>query len=111
MKTKLVTTALALACLFGQPVFGQAYTYFGMPDCGQWINNKKPSDRVWLFGFMSGLNSMYTLRTKDGGDPLDSLSSAEQIVVWMDNYCQKNPLKKVGEGAADLFVELMKKTK
>jgi hypothetical protein len=111
MKTKLATTTLALACLLGQPAFGQAYTYFGMPDCGQWINNKKPSDRFWLFGFMSGLNSMYTLKNKDGDDPLDNLSSADQIVVWMDNYCQKNPLKKVGAGALDLFFELSNKTK
>jgi hypothetical protein len=42
-------------------------------------------------------------------DPLDKINSAEQIFVWMDNYCRANPLKNVREGAQDLFIELQKK--
>ena len=40
-------------------------------------------------------------------NPLDSVSSAEQMFVWMDNYCKTNPLGNVTEGAAELFDEIV----
>ncbi len=57
-------------------------------------------------GYLSGINLMVADKNKD---PLDKINSAEQIFVWMDNYCRANPLKNVREGAQDLFIELQKK--
>lgn len=42
-------------------------------------------------------------------DPLGRLKSAQQVYVWMDNYCKANPLKTVTEAGYELVVELMEK--
>jgi len=110
MKTKLPITLLLLVCLFIQPVNG-AQTSFGGADCGQWLKQKAPSDKAWLLGFMTGFNAMYAIQKDTDEDPLRNINSAEQIFVWMDNYCQKNPLEKVGMGGLKLFIELMLKPK
>jgi len=82
--------------------------YFGNPDCGRWIANSKStiSMRTWLLGFMSGLNSGLS-NTKN--DALAKINSAEQIFLWMDNYCAKNPLRSVNDGGNELFFELKNK--
>ncbi len=49
---------------------------------------------------------MYNAANKKPTNPLGTLKSADQIFLWMDNWCKANPLKKVGEGGAELFVEL-----
>lgn len=103
MKTKMpliLTAMLFLACHLGQPVFAQ--TVIGQRDCGQWLTNKTPTDRAWLLGYMSGMN----VGMGGKSDPLANVNSAEQIYVWMDNYCQKNPLKTVTSGGFDLFIEI-----
>jgi hypothetical protein len=108
MKTKLVITMLFLACNLGQSVFSQ--TMFGDVDCGVWLNKKRMPDRAWVLGYLSGLNTMHELNG-NSNNPLSKVNSAEQIYVWMDNYCQKNPLNTVGDGGFQLFIELMKKSK
>jgi hypothetical protein len=37
------------------------------------------------------------------------INSANQVFLWMDNYCKTNPLKTVGDGGWVLFKELRKK--
>ena len=86
----------------------QAVITFGIPDCGQWVNNKTETRKTWLLGYMSGLSVMHELN-KNRDDPLKKINSAQQIYLWMDNYCQKNPLKDVSDGGAALFIELMGK--
>ncbi len=78
---------------------------FGRSDCGQWVAHSK-SDlkmKAWLLGFISGLSSGIG---RLGSDPLDKINSTEQIYLWMDNYCAKNPLKNVADGGNSLFYEL-----
>ena len=108
MRAKLVITMLFLACHLGQPVFSQ--TRFGDIDCGAWLNKKGLPERAWLIGYLTGLNTMHDLN-KNSDNPLNKVNSAEQIYVWMDNYCQKNPLNTIGDGGIQLFIELMKKAK
>jgi len=62
--------------------------------------------KAWLVGYMSGLNSGLS---NDKNDILDKINSAEQIFLWMDNFCTKNPLKRVGSGGNALFNELSTK--
>lgn len=91
-------------------IVGNAYAVvaFGGSDCGEWIRSPSESKRHWLSGYMSGLNTMHYFNdNKD--DPLNKINSAQQIFLWMDNYCKANPLKRVSDGGETLFIELMKK--
>ena len=83
-----------------------AVTSFGNYDCGQWFTRSSAA-RIWLLGYLSGLASADST-TKI--DVLDRLNSADQAHLWMDNYCKNNPLKKVNEGAMELYMELSRKS-
>ena len=82
---------------------------FGSYDCGQWFNAGPPA-KSWLLGFLSGVNFMVA-NPKKRYDPLDTMNSAEQAYLWMDNYCKANPLKTIANGASDLYMELQEKSK
>ena len=103
MKTKLFLTVM-LNCCFCLPAISQV-TMFGGSDCGQWVANSKSNltIKAWLLGFMSGLSAGVSTAQSD---PLKNINSAEQIFLWMDNYCAKNPLKNVSNGGNNLFLEL-----
>ena len=107
MKTKLFLS-LMLSCSFCLPAVSGEVVGFGTSDCGQWVANSKSnfSIRSWLLGYMSGLN--YGL-SNEKNDALNKVNSAEQIFLWMDNFCTKNPLKRVSQGGNELFDELSKK--
>lgn len=107
MKTIGIAFLGLIACL-ANPT--QAASTFGNPDCGQWLNEKSIADKSWLLGYVSGISQMQALN-KNGRDPLGQVNTSGQIYVWMDNYCQKNPLNKVHNGANELFIELMKRQK
>jgi len=103
MKAKLFLTLIFNFCIC-LPAISQV-TMFGNSDCGQWVANSK-SDfamKTWLLGFMSGLSSGIS---DPKNDPLKKINSAEQIYLWMDNYCTKNPLRTVSSGGNNLFLEL-----
>ena len=109
MRTQKIKKLLALS--FVSLIFVQtasAYTTYGEPDCGQWVTSKSETRKAWLIGYVSGLSAMHELNGKNN-NPLGKISSPQQIYVWIDNYCQKNPLKTVGDGGIELFIELMKK--
>jgi hypothetical protein len=105
MKTSIQIIAAAAICLAAQSSFSQ--TGFGSPDCGKWLADKSPLQKIWLSGFLSGMNAVHNAAFKR--DPLDELSSMDQAYAWMDNYCKKNPLERINVGGFELFVELMKK--
>ena len=116
MKTHTQTILAAAALFYALTANAQTVTSFGSPDCGQWVKLQRPADRAWLLGYLSGMNHLWASLARlnknmppAGMDPLDALSSADQAYVWMDNYCQKNPLKRVSDGGNDLFFELMAK--
>ncbi len=89
-----------------------AMTMFGQMSCGNWVKYKtdtsspwpREANNMWLLGFISGLSSGI-------GAKRDFLSKtdADSITLYMDNYCQTNPLKSVVEGAYELTVTLQKK--
>ena len=103
---------LLLAYCLAQPALGVAQpalgvTIFGRPDCGVWLSKKREPDKAWLLGYVSSLSTSHRF----GGDPFGKIKSAEQIFLWMNNYCQKNPLKDVGAGAFSLYIELLSNPK
>ena len=128
MRNNRPLALLLLACCLVQPALGQVS--FGSADCGQWIKRTdsvgiKNHREAWLVGYMSGLNKMNWVRepAPSGdpwslvsplllyGDPLHKVNSAEQMLLWMDNYCNKNPLSNISIGGFELFreLELMKR--
>lgn len=88
--------------IVAMPTIGYSSTTLGDPDCGQWVKSPHPLDRVWLLGYLSGLNMAWNGNDKKPYDPLSKLSSRDQAYLWMDNYCKANPLKNVSTGAVNL---------
>ena len=109
---KTRATVMALCCLvLSATVFdAQAVIVRGSVSCGVWVKERQEKqfatlgNQRWLIGFMSGLameSEKDILRTTD----------AASIFLWMDNYCQANPLKDIDDGASTLFFELVKQKK
>ena len=106
-----------MALAMSMPVFSQTTsTSFGRPDCGQWIAAKRQNQNYnsWLAGYVSGLNYMYDnleyySKDKPVADKLGTVSSLEQIFLWVDNYCQKNPLENLVTAGSALMIELINK--
>lgn len=107
MKTKKALVLLLLTGCFIKPVLSQPVVLVGVPDCGQWVNRKSEPDKAWLLGFMSGLNFKHV--EKNGTDAIKPINSADQIFVWMTNYCQKNPMSSLSEAGSVLFDDLLMK--
>jgi hypothetical protein len=112
MRSSRSLVLLLLACCLSQPALGVAQpalgvTIFGRPDCGLWLSKKRETDKAWLLGYVSALSVSEQGRISGASDPFGKISSAEQIFIWMNNYCQKNPLSNVGAGAFSLYSELL----
>lgn len=106
-KNNMISIMLMIfICFSGASVLAE--TVFGSKDCGEWIRSPTDAKRQWLIGYMSGLSIMHTLNDRKS-DPLEKINSADQIYLWMDNYCRKNPLNRVTLGGVELFLELMGK--
>lgn len=105
MKNKRSLILLLLACCLAQTAFGQ--NTIGEPNCGQWVSRKREPDKAWLLGYLSGA-SLWQVGTK--ANFLKQVGSAEQIYLWMDNYCKANPLGFLSEGGDNLIFELIAKT-
>ena len=109
---KTRATALALTCLvLSATVFdARAITIRGAESCGIWVKErqeKKISTFIhqrWLAGYLSGI------AVGNGKDVLKGTDN-ESIFLWMDNYCQANPLKDIADGSEVLFLELVKQKK
>jgi len=76
--------------------------------CGDWVKERKIDssiyqmlNRRWILGYLSGL------ALESGKDILKGTGS-ESIFLWIDNYCQANPLKDSDEAGSALFRELVK---
>ena len=109
MRNNRPLVLLLLACCLAQPVLGvaQGVTIFGRPDCGVWLSKQRETDKAWLLGYVSGISLSEMGGLSGARDPFGKISSVEQIYIWMNNYCQKNPLKNVGDGAFSLYLELL----
>jgi hypothetical protein len=75
-------------------------------DCGEWLKARKLKRsspyEAHLVGLLSGMAIGRMIDIwKAHGNPM----SKEQAYVWMDKYCQSNPLSKVVIGAEELANE------
>jgi hypothetical protein len=101
----LVLLALSFNLCLLKPAFSAPVSLFGVPDCGQWVNRKSEPDKAWLLGYVSGLNFKHV--EKGGTNALETVNSADQMFVWMTNYCQKNPMSKLSDAGFEMFQELL----
>lgn len=97
----LIAAVLTLSLTYGRCQVIEFRT-FGVPDCGEWFTTRHNSS-LWLMGFLTGRN--LSMRS----NPLAALNSADQALLWMDNYCRANPLGSVIDGAGQLLNELDKR--
>ena len=83
----------------------------GTPSCGEWVTETRKNSATsiafgfWLTGYLSGI------AYGSGKDVLKDRPDREGLLLWIENYCQKNPLSKVNEAAQELARELLKKSK
>lgn len=101
----LILLVLSLNLCLLKPALSAPVSLFGVPDCGQWVNRKSEPDKAWLLGYVSGLNFKHV--EKGGTNALNTVNSADQMFVWMTNYCQKNPMSKLSDAGFEMFQELL----
>ena len=106
---KSTVAALLLAMLISGPVWAQQPTPYyiygaGLKSCGHWLEMEKEDEwprtvlKQWLHGYVTAYDRWVGL-----GNPV---SDGQGFVAWIDNYCQDNPLEKVGAAAEQLVYEL-----
>jgi hypothetical protein len=94
-----------------------AVTVRGARPCGTWIAEKPVGDRSaankswtrivaesWVVGFLSGYAVASNQEFLKGVD-------SEGLFIWIDNYCQKNPLNHIGDASEELAQELIKRAR
>lgn len=102
---KIFYTLLTTITLSFTSIDAIAIEIKGIGDCGEWVADKNKNNnernKDWLLGYMSGLASASFT------DVLAN-TSYQSIFVWMDNYCNANPLEHVSSAGITLFFELKK---
>ena len=86
--------------------------YVGPGSCGAWsqlrgLQVTQPAKAVplnWILGYLSG-------RAAATGFDLLDVVDIESASVWIDNYCQANPLDFLGTAAARLGDELERRAR
>lgn len=107
LKSLLLATLLATTC----QLHAQPSTALGDPGCGEWFVLPNATKKLWLLGFLSGMN---VAADRQGAKPRDSLAmlpSASQAFLWVDNHCRANPKSTVETAAVALFDDLGRKNK
>jgi len=83
------------------------YGSLGKISCGKWIVARKTMglDEIARIWWISGYITAYNGQTPDVFDILGN-TDAESAHLWMDKYCQENPLSNLAEGMKGLTIEL-----
>jgi len=109
MKT-LSLIVLVLSFTFATPIIARVnydYTAQGEESCGQWVNfrNEGGWELAYSFGWIAGYISAYNRQTPGVYNILGS-TDIDSVILWMDKYCQENPLSNLTTGMDVLTDEL-----
>jgi hypothetical protein len=77
----------------------------GTSDCGAWVTSRKANNvyiQEWLLGFINGISFGSGFEVWDAGG---QTITYQQMYLWMDNYCAKNPLKSIVQGGVEFMNE------
>jgi hypothetical protein len=85
----------------------------GASSCGEWLEGRKQDSYQAQLHWIQGFISAYNQYVYFGKNPNGVFGSADHksIAVWMDNYCQQNPLSSPHDGAVLLIKELERRAK
>ena len=88
----------------------------GSNSCGSWTQVRRAGGVMagtyesWIAGFLSGSNSIISGQFKvDILEQQTKLADAQDINVWIDNYCKSHPLVPISEVANELGRELIRR--
>jgi len=106
MKIRSLSFALLFLTFFVAPLHATKYYGVGLESCGAWTEAKEegwgnvsyPQYVGWVTGYVTGFTVSTGDRYKDTDVPA--------LLVYIDNYCQKNPLKPFMDGARLLVHDL-----
>jgi len=108
---RLSLIVLVLSFTFAAPVTAADkdgyYWGQGTISCGEWVKHRKEHDftsiafEYWIIGYISAYNYVKP-------DVYNIMGSADvvSIELWMDKYCQENPLGRLSKGMERLTNEL-----
>lgn len=106
MRTLPFQKYLATAVLiFTSLVADAQITIVGTMDCGSWVSSRKANNQLmqeWLLGLFNGLAFGANMELWDANG---QTITHQQMYLWMDNYCTKNPLNSVIQGSVELMNE------
>jgi len=110
MKT-LSLIVLVLSFAITTPVIAadkdSMYSTQGSKSCGEWVDARKEED--WRFasltGWIAGYITAYNKQTP-GVFSILKTTDMKSISLWMDKYCQENPLNNLADGMEVLTHEL-----
>jgi hypothetical protein len=118
---KLIAIVTACACLgsFGalsQEKKAPVVLGVGSKSCGSWTQVRRAGGVMagnyesWIAGFLSGSNSIISGELKvDILEQQTKLADAQDINVWIDNYCKSHPMVPIAEAANELGRELIRR--
>jgi len=84
-----------------------AYSVQAPISCGNWVEHSKEDDwtntanHYWVVGYITAYNRLTPDVYNIMGD-----TDAPSVYLWMDKYCQENPLNLLADGMVHLIVEL-----
>jgi len=76
--------------------------------CGNWVKDRKIDNALSLavdYNWLAGYITAYNRQTPDVFHILGS-TDMESVYLWMDKYCQENPLSDTSNGMINLTEEL-----
>lgn len=108
---RLSLIVLVLSFTFAAPVTALDkdgyYWHQGPVSCGDWVKDRKGDSWAqavniyWITGYITAYNN----QTPDVYNILGS-TDMESVFLWMDKYCQENPLSNLSSGMDILTEEL-----
>lgn len=80
----------------------------GAGSCGEWNEERKSNNYHPTMHWIQGFISAYNLYVYTGNNPNGVFGNVDykSIAIWMDNYCQVNPLSGPFEGTVQLIEDL-----
>jgi hypothetical protein len=104
---RFAVLALAVAMSTAQAQEQEGKFIIGPRDfsCGKWTNTPKNTAQhdvlgSWVFGYLSGTNA------ENAGVDFLRGREPDELMAWIDNYCQRNPVHGITQAINELIKEL-----
>jgi len=98
----MIKRLLLIALLIcANSTYAQLLWIEGVVDCGKWSSARKANSAQYmehvLLGTINGMSLGVGIEIWAGTD--GNKVSREQLYLWIDGWCQKNPLENINSGA------------